>query len=222
MSAYFSKEFSKFFIELAPNNNKDWFDANRDRYEEFVKKPFRAFTEKMIEGISKADPRVKVSASESIFRINRDIRFSKDKYPYKMHMAAAISHAGKKMPDVSGFYFQLSPEGIQIYQGAYFIETPTLHRLRDYIVSEKKIFKKLISAKKFTDTYGGIQGDGNSRLSGEIKKAAEELPMLAAKNFYWGAMLPAKTILAADLDKQLMDHYKAGKALGDFLDEGMK
>ena len=81
MSVYFTPAFNKFFIDLAPNNNKDWFDVNRNRYEQDVKLPFRGFTADVIKEISKIDPTVKMEAKDAIFRINRDIRFSKDKYP---------------------------------------------------------------------------------------------------------------------------------------------
>lgn len=222
MSTFFTPEFNKFFVELAPNNNKDWFDANRDRYEKFVKEPFKKFTEEMILGIAKADPTVKIPAKDAIFRINRDIRFSKDKYPYKMHMAAAISRAGKKDPDVCGFYFQLNPEGIQICQGAYFIEPATLASLRYYLAVHSKKFSTLQKAKKFVDAYGEVVGDGNSRIPKELKSAAEKEPLLLHKNFYWGAQLPVKLITSMDLLKILLEHYKAGKALADFLDAGMK
>jgi uncharacterized protein (TIGR02453 family) len=221
MSAFFTKQFSKFFIDLAPNNNKEWFDENRSRYENDVKKPFHDFTEQVIKAIAKLDPRIKISTKEAIFRINRDIRFSKDKYPYKMHMAAAISPAGKKDPDVSGFYFQLGPEGIQIWQGAYFIENTTLPHLREYLAANLKTFQKHKSAKKFVDTYGEIQGDGNSRVSKELKLVAEKEPLLLHKNLYWGAQLPASHITSDKLLQSLIDHYKAGKDLGMFLEKGM-
>ncbi len=222
MSVYFTPAFNKFFIDLAPNNNKDWFDVNRNRYEQDVKLPFRGFTADVIKEISKIDPTVKMEAKDAIFRINRDIRFSKDKYPYKMHMAAAVSRLGKKEPDVCGFYFQLNPEKIQIWHGAYFIETPTLHQLRNYIAANLKTFTKLQRSKKFADYYGEVVGDGNSRLSKELKAAAEQEPLLFHKNLYWGAELPAKMITSKDLLKTIIEHYKAGKAMADFIDEGMK
>lgn len=222
MSAFFTKQFSKFFIDLAPHNNKEWFDENRSRYENDVKKPFHDFTENVIKSIAKLDPRIKISTKEAIFRINRDIRFSKDKYPYKMHMAAAISPLGKKHPDVSGFYFQLGPEGVQIWQGAYFIENTTLPVLRENLAKNLKEFQKLKSAKKFVDTYGEIQGDGNSRLPKELKPFAEKEPLLFHKNFYWGAQLPASLITSDKLLPTLIDHYKAGKDLGLFLEKLMR
>lgn len=222
MKAYFTSAFNAFFRELAPNNNKEWFDANRGRYEAHVKEPFRTFTEDLIQQISKLDPKIRISAKDAVFRINRDIRFSKDKYPYKMHMAAAVSHIGKKAPDVCGFYYQFNPEGIQIWHGAYFIEPATLGELRYYLADHAAEFNKLMKAKKFTTLYGEVVGEGNSRLPKDLKSAAEKQPLLLHKNFYWGAQLPPKMITSKELLPTLMEYYKAGKALAAFLDKGMK
>ena len=76
--AYFNKEFIKFFKELNKNNHKEWFDENRKRYEKEVKEPFQKFIDEMIGMINSDDPDVRIEAKDAIFRINRDIRFSKD------------------------------------------------------------------------------------------------------------------------------------------------
>ena len=94
--AYFTKDFIDFFKELAANNKKEWFDFNRKRYEKSVKQPFAEFVQEMIDRIRADDPKVDISTKDAIFRINRDVRFSKDKTPYKTHMAAIVSARGKK------------------------------------------------------------------------------------------------------------------------------
>ena len=82
---YFSPDYLDFFIELAANNHKDWFDLNRKRYEASVKKPFAQFTQALIDRIAVTNPSFQhVLAKDCIFRINRDIRFSADKTPYKL------------------------------------------------------------------------------------------------------------------------------------------
>ena len=88
---YFSSDYLEFFKELAPNNNKDWFDKNRKRYIDSVKEPFKKFVTDLIQEISKVDDEVQIEAKDAIFRINRDIRFSKDKTPYKLNNSAIIS-----------------------------------------------------------------------------------------------------------------------------------
>src|SRR5690606_15875784 len=94
--SFFSPAFLQFFRELAGNNNKDWFDANRKTYENEVKKPFAIFVDHMIGEIRRYEPEVRINATDAIMRINNDIRFSKDKTLYKTHVAANISRFGKK------------------------------------------------------------------------------------------------------------------------------
>src|SRR5688572_23573096 len=115
---YFSTDFIKFFKDLAKNNSSEWFNENRKVYEKEVKKPFATFVEEMIGRIRTHEPQVKIKAADAIMRINKDIRFSKDKTPYNTHVAANISPFGKKDKSYPGFYFQFSADGIKIVGGA--------------------------------------------------------------------------------------------------------
>ena len=93
---FFTSDYNKFFIDLAGNNNREWFHANKKRYEENVREPFKAFTQEMITRINADDSEINVEPKNCIFRINRDLRFTKDKTPYKMQMGAVIAKGGKK------------------------------------------------------------------------------------------------------------------------------
>ena len=88
--AWFEKEFIAFFLELEVNNHKEWFHENKKRYEQYVKEPFYNFVAEMIKRINKDDPSIAIEPKEAIFRINRDIRFSKDKQPYKNYYHALV------------------------------------------------------------------------------------------------------------------------------------
>lgn len=217
---YFTSDFLKFFIELAPNNNKEWFDINRTRYEKNVKDPFYKFVDDLIVKLSKYNPDLKkVTAKDCVFRINRDIRFAKDKTPYKMHMSAVISAEGRKHLNSPGFYFELNPECIRIYQGAYFLENPNLQDLRKGISSNLKKFESLLKDKKFVSAYKKMQGDVQVRLPKEYKSVFEKQPLIANKNFYWGAELNTKIITGDKLMDTLVDHYRSGKPLCDFIEK---
>src|SRR5688500_10433856 len=139
--SYFNSSFLKFFKELSKNNATEWFNENRKTYENEVKKPFSDFVEEMIKRIQKYEPEVQIKASDAIMRINKDIRFSKDKTPYNTYVAANISAYGKKDKSYPGFYFQLSPTGIHIYGGVYMVENDVLQQIRSYIAGHQKEFK---------------------------------------------------------------------------------
>ena len=111
----FSPDYLEFFKELAANNHKEWFDQNRKRYESVVRDPFKTFIGQLISEMSKSDPELDIEAKDAIFRINRDIRFSKDKTPYKLYNSALISPSGRKDKNNPGIYLEFSPEKLGVY-----------------------------------------------------------------------------------------------------------
>jgi uncharacterized protein (TIGR02453 family) len=222
MASYFTEDFHRFFIDLAPNNNREWFEKNKSRYEKSVKEPFYNFTTEFIEKVKKEDPSIDTTATKAVFRIYRDIRFSKDKTPYKMYMAASVSPLGKKHVNGAGFYFEFGPENLQFYQGAYFIEPPALLQLRTYMLKKKKKLEELLKDKSFRKYYGEVLGDGQTRIPKEFKEAAAQLPLFGYKNIYWHAKESPDKLLDKNLMQIVFNHYKAGKPLCDFLNEGFR
>ncbi|MDQ3099923.1 MAG: DUF2461 domain-containing protein [Bacteroidota bacterium] len=214
---WFTPDLNLFFKELARNNNKEWFDANRKRYEESVKKPFEVFVAELIARIAKLDPAVKIEPKDAIFRINKDVRFSKDKMPYKLNTSAIVSPGGRKDHGVPGVYLELGPEHVQIFGGSYTPEKEQLHQIRTKIASELKTFKKLYAAKDFVDHFGSIQGEKNKVLPPEFKELAKTEPLIANKQFYYSATLPAKSVSEPDLIETIMRHYKAMWPMNAFL-----
>lgn len=146
----------KFLRDLAKNNNKPWFDANRPRYEE-AKKDFEAFIGQLIARHSKRDPDLKeLTAKGAMFRINRDIRFSKDKSPYKTNLAASFARGGKKSM-FAGYYFHLEPGGKSMVGGGLWQPMPPeVKKVRQEIDYSLDDFKKIVEAKKFKTVYGDL------------------------------------------------------------------
>ncbi len=215
--AMFTVDFIDFFKELSQNNNKKWFDQNRKRYEVSVKTPFHNFVEKMIKKIQANDPEVKITPAESIFRINRDIRFSKDKTPYKTQMSALISQTGKKDKGFPGIFFSMDAANIMIYGGAHILESERKYSIRKYISEHLDTFSKLLADRVFKDKYGRIHGDKNKRIPAEFIDAAEKQPLLFNKAFYYYAKLDVKLILDPSLVDIFMDYYLAAKPMREFL-----
>ena len=207
--AWFTSDFNQFFKDLAKNNNKEWFDANRKRYEAGVKKPFEAFVTEAIKRIGKHDKSVSIEAKEAIFRINKDIRFSKDKTPYKLEASAIISPAGRKDHNTPGIYFAFGPENVKFYGGCYSPEKEQILAIREAIMKDGKGFRKVIDAKAFTTLFGTVQGEANKVLPPEFKAAAVKEPLIANKQFYVGAEKPAKLVTDPKLMDALMDHWLA-------------
>ena len=214
---YFTKEYLNFFKELEKNNHKEWFDTNRKRYEEFVKVPFKKFVERIIFLTQTDDKTINVEAKNCLFRINRDIRFSKDKTPYKTHMSAAISRNGRKEMGIPGLYFHLSHKSIGIYGGVYNPTKEQLEDIRYQIANDLEGFNEVISDKKFSKYWGELKGEKNKIIHKDLKDLAATQPLLLNKQFYYGVELDSNEITSENLDQLIFDYYLASKPVRVFL-----
>jgi uncharacterized protein (TIGR02453 family) len=220
--AHLSQEFVLFYQDLAQNNNRDWFHENKKRYEAAVKEPFKTFVSALIEAFKEIEPEVTMTARDAIFRINRDIRFSKDKTPYKMHASAAVSTTMKKdFSNPNGLYFEITPEIIRQYGGAYGPDKNALHAIRTAMVANPKEFEQIISEKSFVKTFGAIRGDKNKRIPKEFKAANETQPLIANKQFYYFTEMDIENIDRDDLIDRFIKNYQIAKPLNQFLDKAM-
>lgn len=217
----FTEDFSQFFKDLARNNNIEWFHANKQRYEKSVKDPFEAFVENIIEEISKLDSEYQITPKECIFRLHRDVRFSKDKSSYKLFSSAVISPKGRKDKSLPGLYLKLSPEDMAIMGGCYDPSTIQLKKIRAAISADPSAFRALIEHPDFKDQFGEVQGEVNKRIPKEFQEVFKKEPLIANKQFYYGATLPPETITNKHLEFIVMEYWKAMRPVNDFLTEAI-
>ena len=215
--SYFSQDFVDFFNELSKNNKTAWFHANKNRYEENVKGPFADFVAEIISRMQKEDPQIQIMPREAIFRINRDLRFSRDKRPYKEHMAAVVTRGGKKGKDYPGIFFHIGANGIFVGGGMNRIDAADIVKVRMAISQNMKEFTALVEDKEFKKKFGELKGDKNKVVQPEFKKDMEKQPLIANKAFYFMAQYKdPKTATRKDLADFMMDHYKVGKKISKF------
>jgi uncharacterized protein (TIGR02453 family) len=213
--SFFSPAFFKFFEQLEKNNNKEWFEANRKTYENEVKAPFKKFVTHIINELAKDQPDLLRDASKCIFRINRDIRFSKDKSPYKNNVAAVFNRSGTK--DMRpGYYLHIGAKELFIGGGMYMLDKEQIEKVRQEIYYNADEFKKIISEKSFKSLYT-VEGEKNKVLTPDYKEFAKEQPLIANKQFYFHGNLTREDILSKDLDKRVLKYFRAGAAFNDFL-----
>jgi len=217
---YFTQDFIAFFEELSENNHKDWFDENRKRYQNSVKKPFESFVNEMILRLQEQEPDLQLTAKEAIFRINRDIRFSKDKTPYKTHTGAGISKGGRKSPH-PGYYLELGPKRIMVGGGIYFLDKEGLQKVRSEIAHAADEFTTLVEDKTFKKRFGDVKGERNKILPAEFKETAQTQPLIANKHFYYMATLEPVHIISPKLPDMLMEYYQTGHPLNGFFKRAM-
>lgn len=141
------KNILDFLGELKENNNREWFEANKERYKA-LQEQFNGFTQQLIDGITIFDPAVKgVSVKDCTYRIYRDVRFSPNKEPYKTHMGAYICPGGKKS-GMAGYYFHLEPGNAILAVGLHCPEPNVVKSVRDEIFDNGVEFEKAIKEAK--------------------------------------------------------------------------
>lgn len=217
----FSPDFIQFYKDLAANNDRDWFQANKKRYETSVKQPFEMFVAQLIVRMREEDPQLAIEPKDAIFRINRDVRFSKDKTPYKLSSSAVISRGGKKDTVSPGIYIELGPEKVAVYGGIYMPDKEQLAAIRRHIADNPEKFAKLLDDRDFKTVYGTLHGERNKVLPKELQEASARQPLLYNKAFYFYTHLPAETLLRPDLTERVMACRKAGVQMAEFLFAGL-
>lgn len=154
----------QFLRELKENNHKPWFDENRRRYEA-VKKDYQQLVAALLAEMQRHDPTLAMlSVKDCTFRINRDIRFSADKSPYKTNLGISLSPYGKKL-QMAGYYVHIEPGTAFVGGGLYMPEAPQLKKVRkeiDYFYSD---LRAVVEAPAFVRTYGDLDRDPGAVLS---------------------------------------------------------
>jgi len=214
----------KFLKDLKKNNNKPWFDAHRKEYEE-AKTDFANFIQQVIDKYAKNDPFIKLLvAKDCMFRINRDIRFSKDKTPYKTNIGAYINRGGKKSL-FGGYYFHCEPGQSFVGGGLWMPMPPELNKVRQEIDYNFPAFKKIITSKKFKAVYGDLSRDAEYVLSRVPKgyeptnPAAEYLKM---KSFVSTTSLKDEDLTSKNLVKKTVASFEALQPLIEFVNRSIE
>ena len=214
---YFTQDYLDFFKELAANNNKDWFDKNRKRYENVVREPFKKFVSELIKAMARKDPELHLEAKDAIFRINRDIRFSKDKTPYKLNNSAIISPKGRKDKNYPGIYIEFGPEKLAFYGGVYMPDSKQVQKIRAYFMDNSEEARALLNDPAFKKTFEGMHGEKSKRIAKEFREAAEQQPLIWNKQWYYYCHLPPEQILEENLMSVLLDLSEKASGMKKFL-----
>ena len=209
----------QFLRDLAQNNNREWFEKNKPTFEKVYKKEFTPFIQNLIDEIKKFNPEVNDLAKDSLFRIYKDVRFAKDKTPYKDHFSASIVKGGKKNVDYPGYYFQLGGGMLMIAGGAYMLEKDKLLKVRQYILNNQDAFMELINTPDFLSHFEYVRGDKNVRIDSEFKEIADKIPLILNKQFYVAAELDPTMAIEENGIKAIAKYCEVMKPFNDFLIE---
>ncbi|AZP12701.1 DUF2461 domain-containing protein [Undibacterium parvum] len=158
------RDLSRFLFELSESNNRAWFVMNKPRYD-ILRAEFLQFVAQLINEVSRFDPAIAgCEGKKALFRINRDVRFGKDKSPYKTNFSASILPSGRKKPSEGGgpaYYFQLDGNGRLFFAvGEYMPPADRLKAIRNHIVADPSGFSKLLKNKGLKEIFGTLQDEG--------------------------------------------------------------
>jgi len=211
-----------FLKKLSRNNNREWFEKNKSRYLE-IKDEFEIFvTDVLHEMITFDESLAGLNPKKLTFRIYRDVRFSKDKTPYKTNVSAGISPAGKGM-GVPGYYFQIQPgNNSMVAAGMYQPSPENLVKIRQEIDYNGERLVKILGEKKFKKTFVDLWKE--DKLKTMPKGYPPDHPhseLLKLKSFMVLRSFTDTEVTGKRFQKDLLDAMKTGKSLNDFLTEGL-
>jgi uncharacterized protein (TIGR02453 family) len=213
-----------FLRELKANNNKDWFDQNRKRYE-MLKGDYLALAEQLLNAMKKEDSSLEMlSPKDCIFRINRDIRFSKNKAPYKTNLGIAL-HTGGKKSQSAAYYLHIE-EGLAFVGGGLWMPEPQqLHKVRKEIHYFYDEFSSIIQNASFKNIYGSLDVEEGQKLTRppkgyEINDPAIEY--LKLKSFTAIHTLPDTLLTSTQLVPTIVESFKVLKPMIHFINRGLQ
>lgn len=212
-----------FLNQLAENNNKEWFDANKSFYKE-VKQTFEAFTEKLIINISEFDPTIRnLTVKDCTYRIYRDLRFSKDKTPYKTHIGAYICPNGKKS-GLGGYYFHLESNSKQylsshlLATGAVCLPNNIINSIREDVFSLPNEFQSCISNAK------GWEIDTENKMKTvpkQFPKEAVNAEYLKLKDFILQKKIDDSYVLSSNLLEKVTEEFEKTMKFKEFINRAI-
>lgn len=210
----------EFLEELRLNNHKTWFEEHRKRYQE-ARSIFEDLIGDIIREFGTVEDLGSTAVKECLYRINRDIRFSKDKSPYNAHMAALIARGGRKSSD-RAYYFHVEPGGSMIAGGIYAPSPEELQRIRSSLADDPRKLTDILAGKEFTRYFGGMEGE---KLKTAPKGYASDHPaieLLKHKQFLAAHSLTDEQVLSDDLVQHVINACKALKPFVGYFNEAIR
>lgn len=215
-TAFIKKESIEFLKTLSKNINRDWFNKHKDKYIQ-AHNNIIAFADALIVEMNKHDNIETASGKESMFRIYKDVRFSKDKTPYNSHWSGAFKRATKKLR--GGYYFHIKPGDSFLAGGFWGPEPNDMKRIRQDIDANYKDWKKLLSNKSLTKTFGKMLGEKVSTAPRGYAKDNPAIDLLRYKQYLLKHEFTDKEVCSPDFVKKVNEVYKKMRPFFNYMSE---
>lgn len=217
--AYFDKTIFEFLRNLKENNSKDWFNANKEKYEGNAREPFLNFIADFAPHLTKIAPNHLANASKSggsLFRIHKDLRFGNRDEPYKTWMGAYFKHNKSKDVHTPGFYLHIEPKNCFFGAGVWHPDTQTAQKIRLSLAQHTKEWEKIKTAKEFQKTFT-MEGDSLKKLPKGFDTNHPHIEDLMRKDFIISHKLKQEDIISENFLKDIVNLCKISACYVEFL-----
>ena len=215
------KELFEFLKELRENNNREWFKANKDRYDVLYNEHV-GVVQQMIDRVASFDPEIAgLDAKSCIYRIYRDVRFSNDKTPYKTHLGTYMTGFGGRTSPYGGYYLHLEPNSSFVSGGVWCPEAKILKQLRRDIYHNIEEFVGILEDGKFKEIYGELEGETLQRMPDGFPKECPYDYILKHKYFVVSANKPDEFFYTKDWMDEVIEDFKVLHPFNRFLNYTM-
>jgi uncharacterized protein (TIGR02453 family) len=219
MATHFSNEAMKFLRGLKRNNDREWFNARKAAFERELKEPMLALIGEINEAMAEFAPMHVRPPQKIMMRIYRDIRFSKDKRPYKNHVSAWWVRDGLQKTSGAGFYLQVSAEEVLVAAGAYMPEREQLLAIRRYLAEHHEEFRAVMNGKKLRSLMNDYDGAPLTRAPKGFLEDHPAIDLLKNKQWAVSVRLPVERAMKATLVKDVVERFRAVAPMVAMLNE---
>lgn len=217
----FSSEAMSFFRGLARNNNREWFLPRKPVFEEHVKFPMHRLVEAVNASMKTFAPDYVTEPAKAVYRFYRDTRFSKDKTPYKDHIAASFHHRHLGGKGAAGYYFAVSHKEFAVGGGIYMTLPETLLAVRQHLAENHTEFRRIIGSRALRQLFGEMQGEQLSRVPKGFCSEHPAADLLRHKQFLFFIELPPDTATTPEVHREIVKRFRAITPFMDFLNAAL-
>ena len=209
----------KFFRALEKNNNRDWFEKNKQSYVENVRGPMEALATTISAELTRFAPAYATEPKKALFRIYRDTRFSSNKTPYKTNAGALFFNASLGKTEAAGFYFEVNAKYLGVAAGCYMPDAQKLRAIRTHLLDNHKRFDRLVKERGLVAVFGPIQGDKLSRPPKGFPLDHPAVEWVKHKNWYYWQELDAGIATTPEVVAAVVSRFKRALPVVEFLNE---
>jgi len=216
MAAIIKKDSLDFLTDLSKNNNREWFNTHKDRYLA-ARDNVIDFADALLGEMNKHDRIETLSGKKSIYRIYKDVRFSKDKTPYNNHWSASFKRATKNRR--GGYYFRIEPGNSGLVAGFWGPDADDMKRIRQDIDVNTDAWRNLLGKKTLVETFGKLYGEQLGSAPRGYAKDHPAIDLLRYKQFMLRHLFSDEEVLSPDFLYQMNDVFKKMRPFLDFMSE---